>query len=408
MTDSAQPQRSVARWQRALLPGGLYEPSSGRRSIRDWSVDLTMFGFAVVTGLLIFKDAARGRSDLTNATDLVVGSAVCIALWLRRTRPLAVALFAIAASAPFAMAGGAGLVAIFNAAIRVPRRSLVVVAGMSLAGSAVFPLVNPHAASFLVQLAVGALLTAVAIGWGLFVRVRRELIVSLRDRAERVESEQRRHVEQARDAERRRIAYEMHDVLAHRLSLLSLHAGALEFRPDAPAEEVADAAGVIRATAATALNELRDVIGVLREGSGDSTQPPQPTLADLPDLLDESRATGMTVRAQIDSSVVDSIPDALARTAYRVVQEALTNARKHAPSAAVDVRIAGEGGAGLAVEIVSRRAVDVGAAKALTSAGGGSGLIGLTERLALVGGELEHGPDANGDFVVRATFPPAT
>ena len=107
----------------------------------------------------------------------------------------------------------------------------------------------------------------VVIGWGLFVRARRELIDSLRERAERAEAEQRRRLEQAREAERRRIAREMHDVLAHRVTLLSLHAGALEFRPDAPPEEIAEAAGVIRASAHAALQELREVIGVLRDGS---------------------------------------------------------------------------------------------------------------------------------------------
>ena len=99
----------------------------------------------------------------------------------------------------------------------------------------------------------------------MFVRARRQLVVSLRDRAERAEAEQQLRVEQARQAERARIAREMHDVLAHRISLLSLHAGALEFRPDAPPEEVARAAGVIRASAHEALEDLREVIGVLRD-----------------------------------------------------------------------------------------------------------------------------------------------
>ena len=126
------------------------------------------------------------------------------------------------------------MIAIFNAAIRAPRRALVAIAVLTLASRVTFPLVNPEAGSFLSQVLIGVLLTAVAIGWGLFVRVRRELIGSLRERAERLESEQRWRVEQAREAERRRIAHEMHDVLAHRLSLLSVHAGALEFRPTLP------------------------------------------------------------------------------------------------------------------------------------------------------------------------------
>ena len=130
---------------------------------------------------------------------------------------------------------------------------------------------------------LGILLTVVVVGWGLFARARRELVRSLQDRAARLETEQRLHVEQAREAERRRIAREMHDVLAHRVSLLSLHAGALEFRPDAPPEEIAEAAGVIRASAHSVMQELREVIGVLREGE-EGTERPQPTLADIPGL----------------------------------------------------------------------------------------------------------------------------
>src|SRR4029078_1249041 len=113
-----------------------------------------------------------------------------------------------------------------------------------------------------------------------FVRARRQLRVS--------------RVEQVRQQERARIAREMHDVLAHRISLLSLHAGALEFRPDAPPDEVARAAAVIRASAHHALEDVRMVIGILRDGAeGEAPQPPQPTLAALPELLEESRAAGM-------------------------------------------------------------------------------------------------------------------
>ncbi len=166
--------------------------------------------------------------------------------------------------------------------------------------------------------------TAIAVGWGLFVRVRRELIISLRERAERLEAEREQHVEQAREAERRRIAREMHDVLAHRLSLLSLQSGALELRPDATAEETAQAAA-IRTSAATAVEELREVIAVLREDSGQTTAPPQPMLAQLPALLEESRSAGMRVHARIDVTDANRVPDAVGRTAYRVVQEGLTN-----------------------------------------------------------------------------------
>jgi signal transduction histidine kinase len=252
------------------------------------------------------------------------------------------------------------------------------------------------------QVLFGILLVAVALGWGLFTRARREVIHSLRERAERLESEQRLRVGQAREAERRRIAREMHDVLAHRLSLLSVHAGALEFRTDAAPGEVSKAAGVIRETAQTALQELRDVIGILRDEPEEATlQPPQPTLAQLPALIEESRAAGMHIRLDLDVSADEELPAAVGRTAYRVVQEGLTNARKHAPDAAVDVTISTDDHS-VFVKVANKHSVAV---LATGLQGARAGLVGLAERVSLLGGELEHGPDENGDFVLRATLP---
>ena len=129
----------------------------------------------------------------------------------------------------------------------------------------------------------------------------------------------------------------MHDVLAHRLTLLSVHAGALEFRPDAPPAEVARAAGVIRDSAHEALQDLRQIIGVLRSPGEGADDRPQPTLATLDALVAESREAGMKV--VLDSRVPDAsgVPAATGRNAYRIAQEALTNARKHAPGAEVTV-----------------------------------------------------------------------
>ena len=314
---------------------------------------------------------------------------------------------ALTASIFSALSVGAAVVALFNAAVRAPRRSFALIVALSVPGVIVEPLIYPGTSTYASQLVVGSLVTGVAIGWGLFTRARRQLVLSLRERAAQLEAEQRLHVEQAREAERRRIAREMHDVLAHRVSLLSLHAGALEFRPDATPGEIAEAAGVTRATAHAALNDLREVIGVLRErdDGGGGTEPPQPTLAEIPALVEESRAAGMRVSCRIDVPGGAALPDALGRTAYRIVQEGLTNARKHAPAAAVEVSIARTGDE-LVVEVVSRRPVGVAAGSAtLAGTGAGTGLIGLAERVGLAGGALEHGVDAQGDFVLRATLP---
>ena len=196
----------------------------------------------------------------------------------------------------------------------------------------------------------------------------------------------------------------MHDVLAHRISLLSLHAGALEFRPDAAPEEIARAAAVIRASAHQALEDLRAVIGLLRDGTGGETpQPPQPTLAALPGLLEESRAAGMRLHADVRVADLAAVPDPVGRHALRIVQEALTNARKHAASAPVDLRIEGAPGNGLTIEV--RNPAPVLAAGRPKIPGSGAGLVGLAERATLSGGHLEHGLDEDGDFQLRAWLP---
>jgi signal transduction histidine kinase len=244
----------------------MLEDAHGRRSARDWIVDVAMFCLAAGIGIFILVETWDDHDGVEVLLDFVLGAAALLALWFRRSRPTEVAVFTVVASSFSALAGGPGVVALFNAAIRTPGRTLAIIVGLGIAATAIFPLFFPGHDPYGAQLLVGALINAVVVGWGLFVRAQRELVHSLHERAQEREAEHRLHVEQAREAERRRIAREMHDVLAHRVSLLSLHAGALEFRPDAPAEEVAEAAGVIRATARDALEELRQVIGVLREG----------------------------------------------------------------------------------------------------------------------------------------------
>jgi signal transduction histidine kinase len=204
--------------------------------------------------------------------------------------------------------------------------------------------------------------------------------------------------------ERTRIAREMHDVLAHRISLLSLHAGALEIRPDAAPAEVAGAAGIIRASAHQALQDLREVIGVLREPAGDDApERPQPTLRELPALADESRVAGVKVRLDLRIDEPGEVPAATGRAAYRIVQEGLTNARKHAPGACVRVRVAGAPGPGLTVEI--RNPAPVGLRPVAAIPGTGTGLVGLAERATLAGGRLTAGRGPDGGFTLTAWLP---
>jgi signal transduction histidine kinase len=191
----------------------------------------------------------------------------------------------------------------------------------------------------------------------------------------------------------------MHDVLAHRISLLAVHAGALEVRRSAPAEE-RQAAAVIRQCAYAALEDLREVIGMLRdEPAGESDRPP-PTLAGLPELIEQSRRAGTPVTLTDRRPERPEAPEHLGRHVYRVVQEGLTNARKHAPGAPVLVRLDGDAD-GLTVGITN----PVPAAPGDQLPGAGRGLIGLSERMHLLGGRLEHGRTASGEFRLHAWLP---
>ena len=388
-------------WMRQALPGVVVDAPGEARGRRDRVVDAITYLLAFVIGAATLVETWELHPSWLRVVAIVVGIAALVSLRWRRTHPAAVGIFTGAVSVVIISASGANLAAAFNAAIRARGRDLAIVVGLLVAWAVMNPLLYPpgsHApagGSYWADAAVSLLMAGVVIGWGLFVRARRELVRSLRAQGDRAADE-------ARAAERRRIAREMHDVLAHRLSLLSVHAGALEFNPDAPPEEVAATAGVIRESARSALDELRGVIGVLREdGSESLTQPPQPTLADLAALVEESRAAGMRVTAQIELG--DAAPSpAVGRTAYRIAQEGLTNARKHAPGAAVTLTVRAPDG-DLQVEVRSLAAVAVAATPPLP--GAGTGLIGLAERVTLAGGELEHGVDPDGAFVLRARLP---
>jgi signal transduction histidine kinase len=249
-----------------------------------------------------------------------------------------------------------------------------------------------------VLVVVGA---AANLGWGALWRSNTALFEALAERARRAEAEQGRRVAEARAAERASLAREMHDVLAHRLSLLATYAGALEHRPDAPAEQRARAAAVIREGVHDALGELREVVAVLRSDDEDYAGA-LPVLDDVPALVEEARAAGGVV-ALDDRVPPADCPPVIGRAAYRVVQEGLTNARKHAPGQAVRVSLAGAPGDALTVRVHnSVGPYDVPA----TPVEGGHGLVGLTERVRLVGGELDqHRRDDSFEIEARLPWP---
>ncbi|MEV6922566.1 histidine kinase [Amycolatopsis sp. NPDC051106] len=315
-----------------------------------------------------------------------------LALLARRRWPFLVLLVAVAC-----MPAGVTLlplmVAQYSVAVRhgvsVVTGLAVVVAG--IAGNVVPVLRNP--ASFtLVVLVLGFFVLGPALA-GLWMHQRAALLGVLRDRAEEAERTRTLLADQAVFAERRRIAREMHDVVAHRVTAVALQAGALSLR--APDEQTEQAAETIRATSAVALDELRAVLRVLRDDAPDAGPG---VLASLEDLVAEVAATGARVELTLPDPL-PAVPDQVDRAVYRVVQEALTNAGKHAPHAAVDVRLAVTGDR-LAVEVTNRLTPHGGAVP-----GSGYGLVGMRERVELAGGDLRTGPTGDGRFRVLACFP---
>lgn len=372
-----------------------------RRSRRDWVVDWLLFLAALTYGFL-WAIYLHQETDLPSRyvmIDQIIGGVACLALWLRRRIPVIVACVLIPLSAYGDLADGALLVALLTVAIHRPVKITAAVVGLDVlclgAYVAIRSAIDPPDDPITPWLGYTITLVAAVIGWGLFVRNRRQLISSYEERADRAESEARLRAEQAQHLAREEIAREMHDVLGHRLSLLSVHAGALEYRPDAPPEEVARTAGVIRNSAHQALQDLREVIGVLR---APVTELPQPTLDDLEALIDEARAAGATVTA--DLAVDGEPPERLGRTAYRIVQEGLTNVRKHAPGSENFVSVSGQPGSALKVEVANTRPQ-----KAAPINADGQGLIGLTERVALLDGTIEHGPTRDEGYRLAVSLP---
>jgi signal transduction histidine kinase len=245
---------------------------------------------------------------------------------------------------------------------------------------------------------VGVLRTAVGPLLALYFGARYALLRSLRERADRAERERYLLAEQARTEERARLAGEMHDVVTHRVSLMVLQAGAL--RMTAPDEPTRQAAEELRAAGCQALDELRDLVGILRaHPDGDET----PFRDGLSALVAESARVGTPAELTEDGDPALASP-VVGRTAYRIVREALTNVRKHAPGARVSVHIS-YGGAQVHLVIRNTAAAAGADLSGLAATGSGLGIAQLRQRVELVGGTLRAGPAPDGGFCVEATLP---
>ncbi|GAA2161599.1 MULTISPECIES: sensor histidine kinase [Glycomyces] len=359
-----------------------------RRGARGLAVDLGVLAIGVFAWLSIAGERLNGQMpsppwlfDLDMATGLLA----LPLLWLRRRWPTQAAVALIVASTYAETVAFPLVVMLFSVVVRRSLRTAAWVFAGAFAAGVVYMFLRPGEMSVPGSLGFSLALLAATAGWGMFVRYRRQL----QARAAQAERDER---ERARQRARDELARELHDMLGHRLSLLSLHAGGMEYRPDAPAEELTRAAGVVREQSQLAMRDLREIIAILRAPIGEL---PQPTMADLRALVEEARPA---MRIELHERVEGEVPERSGRTAYRIVQEALTNARKHAENAPVEITVDGQAEDGLNITVVSGSGRD-------TGPGSGHGLIGLEERAALAGGRLEYGSTADGGWRVHAWLP---
>src|SRR5262245_160979 len=339
-------------------------------------------------------------SSLPRPVILVAGLASSLVQLRRRQWP---ELAAVLGAAGYALSGNPGpwLIGLYSGAAYAPRSRLWLPALAGWAGPVAFLWIEsgrPGAGA----VAAAALATALVVIAGVYLATRRDLLDLLRERAVRAEAEQVLRDDRARTAERNRIAREMHDVLAHKVSLIALHAGALELGGDS--DRARQAGGLIRVTAREALQELRTVLGILRAepgaGSGSGLEDGE-VFADLASLVEASTRAGQ--QAEL-ADRAGPLPAATARVVYRVVQEGLTNAHRYAPGAPTTVSV--ESGPDGTVTVTVRNGPAAGAP--IDMPGSGSGLVGLAERIRLVGGSLHSGPlgdDGRAGWQLRAVVP---
>jgi signal transduction histidine kinase len=317
-------------------------------------------------------------------------------LLVRRRFPLPVlAVVASATAVEVAVYGStfplAAAVAVYTVAAQLDRRTSLIASAVSGAAISLLALARDGYQSLVQTL----LLFAIAWVVGDNLGTRRAYLNELELRAERLEREQQAEAARAVAEEQARIARELHDVIAHNVSVMVVQAAAGRDAFDDRPQRAREALETIEATGRSALKELRRLLSAVRDG--DPQYEPLPGVSRLPSLIDQVRASGLEVALEVVGTSTP-LPAAVDLSAYRVVQEALTNTLKHALASRVDVRLH-YGTNELEVDVR-----DDGRATG-NGAGTGSGLIGMRERLAAAGGTLSAGPAAGGGYAVKARFP---
>ncbi len=335
----------------------------------------------------------------SSPVEVMLGLAGGFALLARRRAPMVV-LLAIVPGAYVGTGWFAAMAALYTVARQRSDRRLLITCALLVAVASYLPyplgiLAEQGWENLNAENAV--LMSLVPVALGRAVAMRAELAKRLRELTESRAREHELAARQVLATERARLGREMHDVVAHQVSLISLQAGALRVSSADPA--VREAADAIRTLSVRTLEELRHMVGLLKAAGGGGELTPQPLLSDLPRLIDES---GLDIDADIEVTACGTCPDAVERAAFRIVQEALTNVRKHAPGAKVWVSLRDQGHQ-LFVEVRNGPASD--GAEPLGLPSGGHGLVGLHERVHLLGGSIATTPRADGGFLVSAILP---
>jgi len=379
-------------------------PSRTPRSKASWYLrpcvtTLVPAALAVVDALL--------ANDLGSVEQMSTSLLAAAALLLRRRWPIAVLLLTMPGM-ELSYIWLAPMLALYTVAADNRQRWVVGAAGLLVAVVQFipWPITDDQLQWNRTTLlsAMYSLLTAAApVALGLLVQTRRELRVRLDELTRGQDRERSLLAQSVLSTERARLAREMHDVVSHQVSLISIQAGALQVCAEDP-DATRETARAIRQLSVKTLDELRQMVGVLRAAGGDRRElSPQPTLADLPRLVAAS-GVRTTLDVVLDGEQAADWPEPVERAAYRTVQEALTNVRKHAPGSTVTVRLRARSGA-LVVEV--RNGPSAPGAEPLLLPGGGHGLIGLRERAQQLGGTLESRTTVDGGFLVHAELPAA-
>ena len=375
-------------------------------SLRGWTLDGSVaVGVAALSLPSMFHE---GRTPSVGAVTLLL--LVTVPVLLRRHHPVTVFAWTLVVTVVGAVAVDqeivtlAALVALYTVAAQLPRRTALTCASLLEVAAAVAAVRSTRVEWWFALLTLSGLVAA-ALGLGLYAATRRAYLAELQDRAERLEHERDQQGELAAAAERSRIAREIHDIVAHHLTVIvALSDGAVAASAASPAR-AAEVMRTVSATGREALTDTRALLGVLRDdGAGDSgagdtaAHRPTPDLHALDALVQRVREAGLPVVHEVQGSAGGLAPG-LQLTAYRLVQEALTNTLKHAGSGATATVRLRHSVAGLALEVS-----DDGAGRQVTTVGTGRGLVGMRERVAAFGGEVTAGPRPGGGWRVSARF----